>query len=152
MSAPVFFDFGNEVRAKIERVTLLDSHVCSPRGSNDVDLAIETTDIKVSADPKRNLFAVFIEWGLRLDNREKVVSERILVEFLLEDFDRVFSYDENKNTITPKLSVDKQFFGIAYQTLCGVVAARVAGTPWSRRLPSLVDAASLAPAQAQKQR
>lgn len=148
MSAPVFFDFGNEVRAKIERVTLLESHVSMPQHADEVVLAAETTEINVAADPKRNLFAVFIEWRLNLDRMEKVVSQRILIEFLLEDFDRVFSYDENNNTITPKLSVDKQFFGIAYQTLRGVVAARVAGTPWSRRLPSLVDAASLAPAQA----
>jgi len=148
MSAPVFFDFGNEVRAKIERVTLLESHVSMPQHADEVDLATETTEINVAADPKRNLFAVFIEWRLHLERMDKVVSERILIEFLLEDFDRVFSYNENNNTITPKLSVDKQFFGIAYQTLRGVVAARVAGTPWSRRLPSLVDAASLAPAQA----
>lgn len=149
MNAPVFFDFGNDVRAKIERVMLLESHVSMPSGPNEVDLATETTEINVAADSKRNLFAVVIEWRLNLDRMEKVVSERILVEFLLEDFDRVFSFDEKHNTITPKLNVDKQFFGIAYQTLRGVVAARVAGTPWSRRLPSLVDAASLVPARAQ---
>jgi hypothetical protein len=150
MSSPDFFDFGNDVSARIEKVTILDSSVFWPKRPGDVESATESITINVAADPKNNLFAVFVEWSLSVEHTPRVVYQRIVVEFRLEDFGRVFSHNEESNTITPKLNVDKQFFGIAYQTLRGVVASRVAGTPWSSRLPSLVDAATLVPKPAER--
>jgi hypothetical protein len=76
---------------------------------------------------------------------------KVAVEFDIENFNHVFDVSEEGRTISPRLAVDVQFFSIAYQTTRGVVAAKLAGTPWSRRVPSLISQDDLQPWNAEKQ-
>jgi hypothetical protein len=146
-----YFDFGNNVRARIRNVGVLSAGYNQPSSQAEVEAAKETRSISVAALPEQRLFVVIVDWQLDLPQQARTVWCKVAVEFDLEDFDLVFEVTDDGRKISPRLAVDKQFFGIAYQTARGVIVAKLAGSPWSRRIPSLVAQDDLKPRLAEKE-
>jgi hypothetical protein len=144
MSASRFFDFGDNVRADVRGVVVLHSSYTYPHDSVIIEQAVDHVVVGIGADPAAGHFIVVVTWKLVTDGQEHPSVElRVATEFVLEDFSDVFSISDDGVDITPKRSVDGQFFSIAYSTLRGVAAAHLAGTPWIRRLPPLMAADDL---------
>ncbi|MBK7033608.1 MAG: hypothetical protein IPH49_10165 [Ignavibacteria bacterium] len=130
MSPIEYFDFGNDVRARIRNVVIMSTGFNQPSSPEEVEQAQEIRSISIAALPKHRIFVVIVDWQLDLPQRVRTVWCKVAVEFEIENFDLVFDVSDEGHTISPRLAVDKQFFGIAYQTVRGVVVAKLAGTPW----------------------
>lgn len=144
-----YFDFGNEVRARIRNVVILSTGFNHPRSPVEVEKAKEINTISIAALPEQRIFVVIVDWQLQRSDDERSVWCKVAVEFEIENFYHVFNVSNEGRTISPRLAVDKQFFSIAYQTTRGIVVAKLAGTPWSRRIPALISADELKPNRAE---